>query len=264
MNHHLFENAPSLSHRQIQFIRSLARKKYRDQSGQFFIEGVRICEEAHQARTAITYAVACPQLISERGRILLASVNQSAIPIHIVSSSGFKSMANTRSPQGIGMVLSKMQTKLKPGPIIMALDRIMDPGNIGTLFRTAEWFGISSIVLSPGCVDVYNDKVVRSSMGAVFKVPFVENAELTDICSRLKTKGYVILGTAANSDTPLMSFQNKDKVLFAIGGEAAGLSEPLLNICDSVVSIPGKGKSDSLNAAIAGSIIMYHLTLELS
>ncbi|MDZ7724938.1 MAG: RNA methyltransferase [candidate division KSB1 bacterium] len=264
MTDHLFENAPSLSRRQIQFIRSLAGKKVRDQSGQFFIEGVRICEEAYQARAAIAYAVACPQLISERGRALLASVELSDIPIHRVSASGFKSLSSTRSPQGIGMVVSRMQPHLNPGPIIMALDHIRDPGNIGTLFRTADWFGISSIILSQGCVDVYNDKVVRSSMGAIFKVPFTENADLIDICNQMKTKGYVILGTAANADTSLVDFQNRDKILCALGSEAEGLSPPLLNSCDAVISIPGNGKSDSLNAAIAGSILMYHLTLERS
>jgi len=252
-----------LSQNQHKFIRSLQFKKGRDLENRFLVEGVRLCEEVLNSDHQVNYLIISETLRhSERILQLLEKSRARKLPIYVTDEKKFNTLSDTQTPQGIACVAAKKEqpADLKSGSLLLGLDAIRDPGNMGTMIRTADWFGLDGIFASADTVDIYNPKVIRGTMGALFHVPVKENVTLYDELVVLKQNNFKIIGTVSEDGIPLAQFKKQEKTVLLIGNEAQGLAPELDSIIDSNICITRKGKGESLNAAIAAGIFLYHLT----
>ena len=142
----------------------------------------------------------------------------------------------------------------------MILERLQDPGNLGTIMRTAEAAGVSCVIMDKDTVDIYNPKVVRSTMGAIFRVPFIYADNLNAVADLLKKDGYSLYAAHLKGTHNFNEIAYEKKTAFLIGNESAGLSEKTASLADEYVKIPMKGKVESLNASVAASLLMYEYT----
>ena len=179
----------------------------------------------------------------------------------IVPDKLFSEISDTENPQGILAVL-KIEThsideiKLRNN-FILVLDSIQDPGNLGTIIRTADAAGVDGVVLSRGCVDLYNPKVLRATMGSIYHVPVYYNEDINNTVKVLKQNGSTVYAAHLDGINNYFDMDMKRKIVIIIGNEANGISEEVVRIADHLVKIPIIGSSESLNAAIAASLIMY-------
>ena len=139
----------------------------------------------------------------------------------------------------------------------MILDGLQDPGNLGTLVRAGEGAGVSGIIMSENTVDIYNPKVIRSTMGSIFRVPFIYVKDLKEVIDKLNSKGISVYASSLEGAIEYDRPDYKKDTAFIIGNEAAGISKEILDITDKKIKIPMLGEVESLNAAVAGSILMY-------
>lgn len=238
-------------------IKSVARlltTSGRKKSGKFIIEGRKLCLEALDSNILVEHCFILEGF--DRPEILNKLEN---IQIIQVTLQVMKKMSSLTTAQDILMVakIPEKTYKEQVCDVIIALDRVADPHNIGAILRTAEAFGINNIVMSPECADLYSTKVLRGAMGSVFRL----NTQYTELISFLnlkKEQGYKILGAGINKQfltvDKLISFE---KSVIVIGNESTGISSPVMQVCDSGLFIPMIGKNESLNAAVAASIIMW-------
>jgi len=168
-------------------------------------------------------------------------------------------IADTVTPQGIVGVFQKPSLELRYGgtSMILAVHQVQDAGNMGTLFRSAEAFGAGGLLLTEGCCDPFNPKVVRASMGSLFRVPFRSGGEWGDHAEALKKEGYHSFALDAGSGRTLGQGTLPDPLAFWVGSEGSGLPEGLLRSCEGVLSIPMKGKVESLNVGVAASLALF-------
>lgn len=250
----------SLSNSQIKNLTLLLKKaKAREEQGVFVVEGIKMFEEARSEGLLIK-AYVSEGFYHER-----LEVNPgffSDIDYEIVTDSIFKEVSETKTPQGIMGTVRRPEYSLeeiirKPESFLLLLEDIRDPGNLGTMVRTAEGAGISGIILNDSCVDLYNPKVIRSTMGSIFRVPFYQTEDFYGVVSKLKEQGVTVfaahlLGKSYDTEG---SFRKKCAVF--IGNEANGLSDKAAFLADELIKIPMEGKVESLNAAVAAAILMY-------
>ena len=226
----------------IKEINSLKLKKNRDKLGLFVVEGERLTQEA---RDYIVYTIAEKDY---KGKIQ---------PDYTVNNSLFEKISNTVTPQGIMAVCRVFEHKFNKtvkNPLYICLENLQDPGNMGTIIRTADAAGADGVFLSKGCVDIYNPKVVRSAMGSLFHLPVYTNVDLVEF-----VKNTDVLSVAAHlkgTETPY-SIDMKKGTAILIGNEGNGLSDELSNCADCLVKIPMSGKAESMNAGVAASIMIY-------
>jgi RNA methyltransferase, TrmH family len=258
-------NLPSLSKNRIKFLNSLKRKKVRDLEGLYIIEGVRICEQAISVNAPITeFILSSEFLFSGDVNLFVRFAVKNQLPVHTTPELYFNEMVETETPQGIAAVVRYSKHDLldlltNTPNTLLALDRIQDPGNLGTIIRTAEWFGVNGILAGNGTVDIYNPKVIRSAMGALFKIPVVQNIDFEKTIPLFKKANFSLLGSTL-ADTKKLPSTKPEKSIIFIGSEAHGLDEKLIYKMDYFISIPGTGSVESLNAAIATGIILYEFT----
>ena len=226
----------SLSNEKIKNIAKLNEKKYRDQTGLFIVEGPHLVNEAKML-----------DLLEE-----VYSINGEGINVSI---DVMKKICNTDTPTSIIGICRKLNKEEITNRILI-LDRIQDPGNMGTLIRSAVSFGFDTIVLSKGCVDIYNPKVVRSSQGALFKVNIIY-ADIIEFISKLEE--YDVYGTSLVNGIPLQNIKPKEKMAIILGNEGQGIDKEILKNNKNIF-IEMKNM-ESLNVSIAGSIIMYNLSV---
>ena len=232
----------------IKHVKSLSQKKYRDEYHEFIIEGIKLVKEALQEKINIKKIIICESLFNEK--IDFDS-------IEYVDEKVFKYISDTETPQGILAVASQKDASFEEGDIIFALDNVQDPGNLGTIIRTLDCAGINSLILSSGSADLYNSKVVRSTMGAIFRVNIERRKEFTQKLLELKEKGYKIIVTSLQTNKNFYDLNLKEKCVVVIGNESKGVSEEVIKIADIKIKIPMIGKTESLNAGVAASIIAY-------
>lgn len=176
-----------------------------------------------------------------------------------VNNSVFKYITDVLNPQGIlAVVEKKSKTNMIDynQDIILVLDGIQDPGNIGTILRTVDSIGLKQIILSDKCADIYNPKVVRSTMGAIFRVNAIESNDLIETLNEIKKNNFEIVSTDLKTEHNIYDIDYKN-IAIVIGNEANGVSEEILKISDKKIKIPMLGKTESLNASVATGIILY-------
>lgn len=233
----------SASNNTIKALIKLKQKKYRDETGYYLVEGEHLVEEAMKAKQ-----VEC--LISTKDIT-------SDLPIIVVSNEVMSKLSFTKSPQSImAKCKIKKEKKLIDGKRYLILDDLQDPGNIGTLIRTALAFSIDQVILSNNCVDLYNDKLLRSMQGANFHISCIYD-DLKTVISTLKKNNVKIIGSALENGQDIKQIKISEKMAFIVGNEGNGMNKDILQECDYVGYIP-INTIESLNVAIAGSIIMYH------
>ncbi len=244
-------------------LRGLRQKKHREQQKLFIAEGVRLCEEALKSTVQIDALIFNPgQVAGERIRNILQRAGKKNIPIYQASAKDFSSISETETPQGIAFLVQQPSWDLdtitgRKKCLLLGLDAIQDPGNLGTILRTAEWFGVDGVLLGKGCVDLFNAKVIRSSMSAIFHLPAFENIVLDEYLQELKKRAYRIIGTKAERGSEARAGQMADKKIIIMGNEANGLTTNVAAQVDDWITISGKGKGESLNVAVASGIILY-------
>jgi TrmH family RNA methyltransferase len=243
--------------------RDLSRRKAREKHSLFVAEGVRTVEELLRAGLKIRGALVAPQLAdAPRGQALRATLDHSRVDVSEVSEKDFLSAAQTESPQGvlaIAEVPPRSLDTLRIGAMcrLLVLDGVQDPGNVGTIVRTAAALGASATIALPGTADLWNPKVVRSSMGAQFTHQAF-HAELGELGAFLEQEKIVLWATAA-SGQPLGGRNAPPRLAIAVGNEGAGLSPEVLAKAQQTVSLPIKGNVESLNVAVATAIFLYEL-----
>ena len=243
----------------VKHIRKLKEKKYRDQNNEYIIEGLKMVEEAIQEKAVIKNIIICDDC-EKTGSIPKDLMYEIAKYNCIyVTKKIFESLTEVVNPQGIIAVVEKENTEAninKDQEIILALDDIQDPGNLGTILRTADSVGLKQILVSKGTADAYNPKVVRSTMGAIFRIKIIECENLENKLKELQKSSYKILVTSLQTKQSIYDVKY-NKTVIVIGNEAKGVSENIQKIADKKVKIPMLGKTESLNASVATGIILY-------
>ena len=233
----------------IKEIMKLKQKKYRDDK--FIIEGITIIEEAIKENVNIECIV-----VSENFENKLAFEKYNVIE---VTENIFKELTELETSTGILAVVKKnnMQTKVDINAnFILALDSIRDPGNLGTIIRTADAAGLIQVIISKGTCDPYSAKVIRSTMGSIFRVNIIEAENLAIMLDDLKKNGFKICVTTLEKSKSLYE-TDLNKSIVVIGNEANGVSKEVQDIADENIKIPMLGKAESLNASIAAGVVIY-------
>jgi TrmH family RNA methyltransferase len=248
----------SLTNPKIKLVRALqTHRRAREQERLFVIEGVRLAEEASRAQIA-PHLVLHTDPLDARGRAALNQLARLGAPVEIVSPRVMASISDTETPQGLLAVLpSSFISHPSSFSFALVLDRLSDPGNLGTLLRTAAAAGVQAVFLAPGTVDVYNPKVVRAAVGAHFHLPLVEASwdELRDPLSRL-----VVWLAEAREGEAYDRVDWRQPCALVIGSEAEGPSEAARQFTPRRVHIPMPGPTESLNAAVAAGVLLFEVT----
>ncbi len=251
------EKISSATNATVKYIKSLKQKKFREAYKAFFVEGLRFSMEALQSGWEIQWVLMTEDFYKEQGQDpLLQSFAKKSIQ---VTEKILKELSETEHPQGILTVVSmpKTQTATLAGKRLLLLDCLQDPGNMGTIIRTADAFAFDGILVSEGCVDVYNGKVLRATMGSIFHIPIWQIGSSLEAVETLKQAGYHVYATHLQG-TPMTELPApKEKVALIIGNEGKGIGENVAQAADKWVKIPMPGKAESLNASVAAAIFMY-------
>lgn len=231
------------------------KKKYRDEKKQYIIEGFRFVKEAIKSNTSLEYIIITEDFYSkEKGFVDLLKIDD--LKIVIMSKILLDELCYTENPQGIIAVVKIKDSALKLGDTVILVDKVQDPGNMGTIIRTAHAVGARGVIITKGTVDIYNDKVLRSSMGSIFYVPIIEDYDL-ELVKDLKSEGYKLLVSSLQGENNFFEEDLTGNVIIAVGNEGNGVSDEVYDISDIKVKIPMPGNSESLNVAIATSVMMY-------
>lgn len=249
--------------RLLSLARDLSRRKAREKHSLFVAEGVRAVEELLRSGLPVRGAVVAPQLTgAPRGQLLRASLDALGVELAEVSEKDFRSAADTESPQGVIAIAEVPRRTFETLEIgarsrILVLDAVQDPGNVGTIVRTAAALGATATIALPGTVDLWNAKVIRSSMGAQFVHPAF-HASASELTEFLMKEG-VDLWSADAGGTPLSFELPPQRLAIAVGNEGSGLSIEMRSLSKRTVSLPIVSGIESLNVAVAAGIILYQL-----
>jgi RNA methyltransferase, TrmH family len=236
----------SLNNEHIKELCKLNQKKYRDESDLFLIETKHLVLEAYKEGIV-------KELILEQDEIFPLDV-----PTTYVTKQILKKLANTDNPSNVMAVVEKIKEKDDIGEKILILDHIQDPGNLGTIIRSAVAFNIDTIVLSKDTVDLYNPKVVRSNQGMMFHINIISRDPIKFI-NDLKKKDYKIIGTKVTNGKDVKDAKIYSHFALVIGNEGQGISNDIDNLCDEYLYIKMNENCESLNAGVAASILLYEI-----
>jgi len=240
----------------------LGRTKERREAGVFVVEGVRLVEEAVNSNWRFQFAL-YDESLSERGKSQVESFKSKGVDIEEVSSSVMKSLSETETPQGILAVLDDSRLPI-PNSLhyILILDQIRDPGNLGTLLRTAAAAGVQAVLIPPETTDAFAPKVIRAGMGAHFKLP-IQSMSWDEISQVVKLEGLQVF-LADMDGQPCWEVDLKQPLALIIGSEAEGASESARKLADGKIAIQMAGNIESLNAGVAGSVLMFEVVRQRS
>ena len=238
----------SLDNDKIKKCLKLKDKKYRDLYSEFLVEGEHLVIEAY--RSGLLEEI----LIKEDEVTMLDA------PITYISEDIIKSLSTLEAPSHIFGLCKKKEGNKDLGKRILMLDRVQDPGNIGTIIRSSKAFGIDTLVLGEGCCDLYNEKVIRSTQGNGFHMNII-NGNLIEMIKDLKAKEVPILGTKVEYGEDIRNLTGRDKECFCLvmGNEGRGVSNEILDLCDKFIYIEMDNQVESLNVGVATSILLYEL-----
>ncbi len=244
----------------IKSIKKLKEKKYRDQTGEYIIEGIKLVAEAINENAKISKIIVCEDCETDRGIPKDLMYEIAKYDCIYVSKKIFESISDVNTPQGILAVIKKCSLEEQKvsynEELIVVLDGVQDPGNLGTILRTVDSVNLKQIILSAKCADPYNPKVVRSTMGAIFRLNIIESKNIIETLKEIKKNKYKIVATSLETNESIYGLDYNKKAII-IGNEANGVSKEVLEITNEKVKIPMLGKSESLNVAVATGVILY-------
>ena len=243
----------------IKHIRKLKDKKYRDESNEYVVEGVKLVEEAVKENAKIKQIIVCED-----------TTRTYEIPTHImleiakyecisVSDKIFNIITQVTNPQGIMAIIEKNAQDVQidyTQDIIVVLDDVQDPGNLGTILRTVDSIGLNQIIVSKGTADAFNSKVVRSTMGAIFRIKIIEVENLAQAIKEMRKHHFKLMVTSLQTKNSIYDIDFNKKII-VIGNEANGVSKEIQDMADEKAKIPMLGRTESLNASVAAGVVMY-------
>lgn len=238
----------SIQNNYIKQVRKLTIRKERYKAKAFLIEGFHLLEEALKSEWEIKRLI-----IREDTDIPKWGAH---LPILYVTDHVFKHLSQTETPQGILGVVKMQDVKVTKNDKILLLDAIQDPGNLGTIIRTADAAGFNHLVLGKGTVDLYNDKVIRATQGSVFHVK-IEQEDLLNKIEQLKRDNVTVYASALQNAMLYKNVIPNERIALILGNEGSGIRDDILQIADKRVRIPIYGKAESLNVGVAAGILMY-------
>ena len=243
----------------IKNIKKLKEKKYRNKENKYIIEGLKLIEEAINENMDIDKIVICEDCMSEENlnsKLLYEIAKYDCI---YVSEKVFSTLTDVMVPQGILAVINK-KSNIKDinysEELIIILDGIQDPGNFGTILRTIDSANLKQVIVTNKTVDAYNSKVIRSTMGATFRVNVIESDDIIKTIKEIKKHKFKVAATSLQTDKSVYD-EDFSKIAIVIGNEANGVSEEVMNMADIKMKIPMLGKTESLNASVATGILIY-------
>lgn len=254
----------SFANPRVKSIRKLEQKKYRQETGLFFIEGLRTVGEAVQTRAPIETLVIAPDLlVSDFGKSLLDNPMVQKIEILEVSTEIYEKIAHKEGPQGIGAIVRQAwqpleRTIVGPEDLWVALDSVADPGNLGTIMRTAEAVGARGIILIGNATDPHDPAAVKASMGAVFSLTLVHSSRDAFHVWQ-QTNQLLMVGASDHAKTDYQEIDYNHPLILLMGSERHGLSAEMEAACTIMACIPMEGRSDSLNLAVATAVMLYEI-----
>ncbi len=256
---------PIISSRDNQFLklaRALEQKKVREQQGLFLVEGVRLAEEALTADVHLSFALFAPEaLATPRSSAIAAACAAAGTDCFQVREALLQQISQTQHSQGVLLVAQKAPPippeQLPQDGCLLVLDRLADPGNLGTILRTAHAAGAKGVLLTPGCADLYNPKAVRAAMGAVFKLPVLACATEVQALTLLQTQNRHIYAAAAGGEDLFRLPRLTTPVAWVLGAEADGVSDFWLAAAHKKVGLPMTAGAESLNVAAAAAVFLY-------
>lgn len=249
----------STGNAQVKELLQLQKKsKARNERNIFIVEGIKMFSEA--PRNRIEKVFISETLFNRKKQEL----NLDGLKVEILSDKVFSHVSDTKTPQGILCIVRQKKTKLEEifaqNPAhLMILDNLQDPGNLGTIVRTAEGAGVSGIILSKDCVDIYNPKTIRSTMGSIYRMPFLYVEDLENAIDEVKKQGVKVYAAHLQGKNNYDEENYKTGCAFLIGNEGNGLRDEIAEKADIWVKIQMHGQVESLNAAIASSILMFEV-----
>lgn len=253
---------PRVSQFQFKYFEKLTKKKYREQEKRFLIEGTKLVLEVLQSDWKLeTLLLRRAFLMTESARDILRLAEAVHCELLEVSTDELKKLSDTVTPQSIMGVVAARRQLLDPvlsgdahRCLVVALDDVADPGNVGTILRTCDWFGVDAVVLSKSSVEIFNPKVVRSAMGSLFHLPICADADLSSVLKSAKGNGFEIIATVIEGGKMLSSIDFPAKTIMVFGNEAHGISPEITQLADQLMTIPKHGRAESLNVAIASGV----------
>lgn len=243
----------------VKHIKKLKDKKYRESSNQYVVEGIKLVVEAIQEKVEIKQIIICDDC--EKNAVISKELMYEIAKYECVyvSEKIFNYLSEVQTPQGILAVIEKNKNDIKidyTQDIIVALDEVQDPGNLGTILRTVDSIGLTQILLSKGTADAYNPKVIRSTMGAIFRVKIIECEDLKQTLKEIKKHKFEVIVSSLQTQDTIYDINYKKKAII-IGNEANGVEQEIQKMADKKIKIPMLGKTESLNASVATGIILY-------
>ena len=240
-------------------VRKLKEKKYRDLENAYIVEGIKMVREAIEEKAVIRQIIICDDCEKTDSIPKELMYEIAKYDCLYVTSKIFKYISEVQTPQGVLAVVEKNNRDEDINyneDIIVALDDIQDPGNLGTILRTVDSVGLTQTLVSKGTADPYNPKVVRSSMGAIYRVKVIECEDLLETLKEVKRNKFKILVSSLKESNSIYNVKYNKKVL-VIGNEANGVSKEVQELANEKVKIPMLGKTESLNASVATGIMIY-------
>ena len=251
----------STANQQVKLLVQLNKKrKLRDERGVFVVEGPKMFREAPKERIEKVYF--SETFYEKHKETLTKRIQADGLEFEVMQDHIFKTASDTQTPQGVLCIVrqqaSDLPTLLRAEkPLLLLLENLQDPGNLGTILRTAEGAGVTGVILSKGCVDLYNPKTIRSTMGSVYRMPVLTVDSISDILPELKKQGVRTYAAHLRGEHFYDQEDFRGKTAFFIGNEGNGLSDELSGQADCLIKIPMQGQVESLNAAMAAGILMY-------
>lgn len=241
---------------QVKNVVNLQKKaRYRKEKSQFIVEGIKMVSEVPDDQLVKVY-------VSETfNNIHDYHIKIKEIETEVVSDNVFAQMSDTKTPQGILAIVRmkkySLDQMLHDNPLILAIENLQDPGNLGTIVRMGEGAGVTGVVMSSNTVDIYNPKTIRSTMGSIYRVPFVYEEDLLSAVDRMKEAGVKVYAAHLAGENIYTDENYKEASAFLIGNEGNGLTDAITQKADHIIRIPMEGKVESLNAAMACTILTY-------
>lgn len=244
-----------ISFSKLKYYSSLLQKKFRDEENKFIAEGIKIVNEGLKSSYKCEI-IFIRKDIEQRDPEMVSQLAKYDAELEILNEKEFNKISDSKTPQGVTAVFLKIPQKgININKTAVCLDNISDPGNVGTIIRNCDWFGIEDIIISNNSADIYSPKVIRSSMGSLFHQQFYFSNKLEKELEILKNKDFKII-TADMNGINLYQYSFPKKSILIFSNEAHGVSDEIKSLSDDIISIPGSGKAESLNVASASAVIL--------
>ena len=243
----------------VKHIKKLKDKKYRDESNEYIVEGVKLIEEAVKENAKIKKIVVCEDTTRTYEIPTNVMLEIAKYECVYVTDKIFSSITQVTNPQGIMAIIEKNTENQEidyTEDVIVVLDDVQDPGNLGTILRTVDSIGLKQIIVSKETADAFNPKVVRSTMGAIFRIRIIEVEDLKQTIKEMKKHHFKLMATSLQTENSIYDIDFNKKII-VIGNESNGVSQEIQDMADEKAKIPMLGKTESLNASVAAGIVMY-------